>query len=322
MAEPMSLDSLEREAGELYARGLALSDEYDELVAALAQCLRDRIGLLRGKTEEAESPAARLAFRGLSDSDTAFAAGLKSLIDGGEQLVQAFEQCRATALPAVKAVEAAVDEVRSQGEVSTAFATAVDDVLGTARAATLLCTYTIGAARVLNHALLLAAHDGNARYLGRKEWARSQAFHAASTLLQAIGEKAAESVIVMGATALGVAAPPALLIAGLMTATKIVYGLSRQQAEEATKRLTQALNEFDRLYALELLNLSLTFDARWIAVRFAEADAETPALSRRLERAAQGLAGARFDLDGVLQQAAVLRVLRDAMNQTRSKLPD
>lgn len=322
MAEQMSLESLEREAGELYERGAALSKEYDELVAALAQCLRERIERLRGKSAEAKSPAARMAFEGLSASDTEFAAGLKSLIDGGDKLVRTYEQYRATARPALLSVEAALDEVRSQSEISTAFARAVDDVIRTARVANMLCTYTIGATRVLNYALLVAAHDGNARYIGRNEWVRSQAFQVATTLLEAIGEKAAESAIVIGATAIGVAAPPALLIAGLFTASKIVYGLSKQQAEEATKKLTLALDEFDRLYALEVLNDSLAIDAKWIAGRYAEADAATLALSQGLERAALALTGARFDVDGVLRQVALLRALRDAMKKTDGGVPD
>ena len=320
--EQMSLDSLEREAGELYERGVGLSKEYDELVAALALCLRERIERLRGKPAEAKSPAARLAFEGLSDSDSEFAAGLKSLIDGGDELVRTYEQYRAIAQPAVRSVEAAMDEVRTQSEISITLARAVDDVIGTARVANMLCTYTIGATRVLNYALLVAAHDGNARYIGRKEWVRSQAFQAATTLLEALGEKAAESAIVIGATAIGIAAPPALLIAGLFTASKIVYSLSKQQTEEATKKLTQALDEFDRLYALEVLNESLAIDANWIAGRYAEANAATLALSRGLERAAQALTEARFDVEGVLRQVTLLRALRDAMKKTSGGPPD
>lgn len=321
MTEPMSLESLEREAGELHERGVALGAEYDELVTALAQCLRERIERLRGKPAEAKSPAARLAFDGLSHSDSEFAAGLKDLIDSGEALARTYERYRSTAQPAVRSVKAALDEARSSKEITTPLAGAIDDVIGTARVANMLCTYTIGATRILNHALLVAAHDGNARYLGRKEWVRSQAFEAATTLLEAIGEKAAESAIVIGTTAIGIAAPPALLIAGLFTAGKIVYGLSKQQAEEAAKRLTQALDEFDKLYALEVLNDSLAADAKWIAGRYAEANAATLALSQGLERAAQALVGIRFDVDGVLRQAALVRALRDAMKKPDGILP-
>lgn len=315
MAESVSLESLLQEAAELRQHGAVLNLESQDLEVAVAEGLRERQERLRGLQTAGKSPAAQLAVHGLTDSDAVFAAALKRLIDGGAALAQTFSQCQATARRALAGVAAAQREVSQHGTLSPALAEAIEAVVGTAEVTVLLCSYTLGAAGVLNHALLLAAHDGNARYLDRAAWRRSQAFKVGMTLLEAAGEKAAESAVVLGATALGVAAPSALLMAGLLAGGKIVYGLSKQQTEAAVTKLAQAVEEFEKLYALEVLNGGLAGQAEWMADRYAEANASALALSRRLEQAELALSSARFDVDGVLRQAALLQALRKALKK-------
>lgn len=319
MSELMDkLALLETQAAQLYAQAAALKEEREDLVDALSECLKARLERLRGRLDAAKSPAVHLGFSGLTRSDGEFAAALKAIIDSSEQLKQTWQRWEPAAKSAMLNVEAAIDDARREGELRLEVADAVEDATVTARLGKVLCDFTIGAALTIDHQLLLAAYDANARYLGRKEWVRSKALEAVRTSMESVGEDAVAWAIGVGAVTIGVAAPSAMAVAGVILTTKLIYGMTKSQSSEAAKRLDAAVAEFDKMYELERLNLQLAANAQRIARTYVDTNAAAVEALQGLEKSVHRVVSARFDLDSLIAEVEEVRLLKEIMARRKS----
>jgi hypothetical protein len=239
----------------------------------------------------------QLAYDNLFRSDTDFLAALDALGEAEKALVARFAEWKMAASKANANIGLPTESAETEP-----LQDARDRVAKFLELADLLYTYAIGAVYVVEHELMVAAHDANAAYLGKKAWASQRLKGAGRALSEnAIETGLTEWAIPAAAAALGVAVPPILAVNGVLVAAKIVVDLSKRQAAAARERLAVTDKETAKMYVLQRFNEQATDDVELFTQKLIDADAVLVALLDGLDDAVSTVVELRSDIPGLIQ---------------------
>jgi hypothetical protein len=305
--------SFQKRADELYANGDELWKDSNPLLQSMRAAVEARTKVLKDKLGEADSPASRLAFEGLNVSDASVAMAAKAVETATDELIATYKIWESEAKGGREAIKEALDEITRNGTVPTDVPDAVNDVVNRMTLPVLICTYSVGEALVLHHVILVEVHNANARYLGRKEYLRSKNLEAALTILEGAGHDALHAAVVFGAVAAGVAVPHVILLGTVLATGKIIYDLMKSQVEEARRAVSTAIEQFDKLYALQTFNEKIAAGALATEAYLRSANANARQHIADFQAALHRLRVARLDIDTVLGQAADLQRMKEVL---------